>query len=41
MEKRLLLLIGGMIVLTLYKIKYHYSLRNKHLNGISKEDIKK
>ena len=40
MEKLLLLLMGIMIVLALYKIKYHYSLRNKYLKGISKEDIK-
>lgn len=40
MENLLLLLIGIIIVLALYKIKYHYSLRNKYLKGISKEDIK-
>lgn len=40
MEKLLLLLMWIMIVFALYKIKYHYSLRNKYLKGISKEDIK-
>lgn len=40
MEKILLLLIGGMTVLALYKIKYHYFLRIKYLKGISKEEQK-